>query len=529
MKYFVFRNQTIEYLWGDMHVTFSGYDDISRVPDDVDVYIWFYKVPLNFDSAQLKREIESYFEKLQLVYSLSNKNSSFLVFTLEDIINSRFIGSDCSVVSSILDFNSRIIHFASQHSNIKLIDFKEFIKHYPSELLVNWKFYFVSQSQLNIKLAKDFSCWFFRKMDEIALKRKKCLVLDLDNTLWGGILGEDGINGIQVGGDYPGKAFFYWQKALLELNKSGVIFAVCSKNNENDVLEAWEKNPFIILKKKHFSAYRINWKDKASNIMELADELNIGLDSMVFIDDNPTEREWVRQMLPMVEVPDFPHKPYNLIPFYVNVVSQYFRIYSVTEEDSHKAEQYRANALRDTEKSKFDNYDDYLRSLDIKIDIASANDFNIQRIAQMTQKTNQFNLTTRRYTEVDIQKMLANGWLVYCMDVKDRFGDNGITGAVILKPFDDIKIEIDSLLLSCRVLGKGIEFAFLNYILNLLKNSGYNWVYSTYIPTAKNSQVADFYDKLDFKVMECNDNIKKYQIELNKKLSISDIYTIKLI
>ena len=263
--------------------------------------------------------------------------------------------------------------------------------------------------------------------------------------------------------------------------------------------------------------------------MELADELNIGLDSMVFIDDNPTEREWVRQMLPMVEVPDFPHKPYNLIPFYVNVVSQYFRIYSVTEEDSHKAEQYRANALRDTEKSKFDNYDDYLRSLDIKIDIASANDFNIQRIAQMTQKTNQFNLTTRRYTEVDIQKMLANGWLVYCMDVKDRFGDNGITGAVILKPFDDIKIEIDSLLLSCRVLGKGIEFAFLNYILNLLKNSGYNWVYSTYIPTAKNSQVADFYDKLDFKVMECNDNIKKYQIELNKKLSISDIYTIKLI
>lgn len=529
MKYFVFRNQTIEYLWNDIHISFSGYDDISYIPDDVDAYIWFYQVPLNFDSAQLKQEIESYFEKLQLVYALSNKNSNFLIFTLEDIINSKLITGDCSIVSSVLEFNRSIIRFASQYSNIKLIDFKEFVGHYSSDFLVNWKFYFISQAQLNIKLAKDFSCWFSRKINEIALKRKKCIVLDLDNTLWGGILGEDGVNGIQIGGDYPGKAFLYWQKALLELNKSGVILTICSKNNENDVLEVWENNPFIILKKEHFSAYRINWRDKASNIRELADELNIGLDSMVFIDDNPAERELVRQMLPMVEVPDFPDKPYELMPFYTNVISPYFRIYGITKEDSYKTEQYKANILRSAEKSKFDNYDDYLRSLRIEIDVVGANEFNIQRIAQLTQKTNQFNLTTRRYTEVDILKMQDEGWLIYCIGVKDRFGDNGITGAVIIKPRDEAEMEIDSLLLSCRILGKGIEFVFLDYVLNLLKEKGISQVYATYIPTAKNCQVTDYYDKLGFNAVECNDKMKKYKLDLNKDLVISDIYTINLI
>ena len=146
---------------------------------------------------------------------------------------------------------------------------------------MDWKFYFLSQMGLNPRLANDFKAWLAKKLDQVALKRKKCLVLDLDNTLWGGVLGEDGIDGIKIGGDYPGKAFLYFQEALLELSKSGVILTVCSKNNEQDVLEAWEKNPFIVLKKEHFAACRINWQDKATNIRELAEELNLGLDSFV--------------------------------------------------------------------------------------------------------------------------------------------------------------------------------------------------------------------------------------------------------
>lgn len=203
-----------------------------------------------------------------------------------------------------------------------------------------------SQMGINPKLASDFSCWFEDRLREISLCRKKCLVLDLDNTLWGGVLGEDGIDGIKIGGDYPGKAFLYFQEGLLELAKRGVILTICSKNNERDVLDLWEKNPFVLLRKEHFSAWRINWRNKADNIRELSEELNIGLDSLVFVDDNPTERELVRQMLPMVEVPEFPKQSYMLPDFLISLSDRYFRVYSVTEEDRRKTEQYKANASR---------------------------------------------------------------------------------------------------------------------------------------------------------------------------------------
>ena len=178
-----------------------------------------------------------------------------------------------------------------------------------------------------------------------------------------------------------------------------MILTICSKNNEQDVLEAWDKNPFILLKKDDFSAYRINWTDKVTNIRELADELNIGLDSMVFVDDNPTERELVKQMLPMVSVPDFPEHPYMLLEFFKQLVNDYFKVYSITEEDRKKAEQYKAAASRLRMQKKFADFDEFLESLDIQIIIEAVNEFNIQRIAQMTQKTNQFNLTTKRYTD----------------------------------------------------------------------------------------------------------------------------------
>lgn len=356
---------------------------------------------------------------------------------------------------------------------------------------------FISQMGINPKLASDFSCWFEDRLREISLCRKKCLVLDLDNTLWGGVLGEDGIDGIKIGGDYPGKAFLYFQEGLLELAKRGVILTICSKNNERDVLDLWEKNPFVLLRKEHFSAWRINWRNKADNIRELSEELNIGLDSLVFVDDNPTERELVRQMLPMVEVPEFPKQPYMLPDFLISLSDRYFRVYSVTEEDRRKTEQYKANASRTQERKKFVDFDQYLQSLEIEMRIEPISSFNVSRIAQMTHKTNQFNLTTRRYSESDLMGFSSEGWLIYCLSVKDRFGDNGITGAVLLRPIDG-GYEIDSFLLSCRILGKGIEEVFLSGILNILRNRGVKLVKASYIPTAKNMQVSGFYERTDF-------------------------------
>ncbi len=226
-----------------------------------------------------------------------------------------FTDDDYQLQAAVAEYNNALYVAEAGHKNVKVIDITEFTRKFNTSELFDWKFYFISQMGMNPKLSKDFKAWWDKKQNSISLKRKKCLVLDLDNTLWGGVLGEEGIDGIKIGGDYPGKAFLYWQEALLALSKSGVILTVCSKNNEQDVLDAWDKNPFNVLKKEHFVAYRINWTDKATNIKELASELNIGLDSFVFVDDNPTERELIKQMLPMVQVPEFPTQPYGLMFF----------------------------------------------------------------------------------------------------------------------------------------------------------------------------------------------------------------------
>lgn len=529
MTTFVFRNQTVEPFFGDGVVTYSGYDDISLIPD-VDRYIWFYQVPPSADASVLAQEIASYKDKLDLVLGSADPSKPFIIFSLVNLFPLRLKGCEHGVEEAITDFNNYAVQLATQHSHIKWVDFGEFVSRYDSEALVDWKYYLMSQTLLNPKLKRDFREWWQRIEEEMELKRKKCLVLDLDNTLWGGVLGEDGVDGILLGGDYPGKAYSYWQQALLQLSRTGVILALCSKNNEADVQEAWDKNPFMVLKREHFSAVRINWNDKATNITELADELNIGLDSMVFLDDNPSERELVKQLLPQVEVPDFPEKPYQLMPFFKQLVEKYFRIYTVTSEDLAKTEQYQANALRRAEQSRFADLDEYLYSLDIQIDVLHADEHNLPRIAQMTQKTNQFNLTTRRYTQAKVQQRLDAGWLVYCMRVSDRFGDSGITGTIFLEPVGENGVNIDTLLLSCRILGKGIEDAFVKTVLNLLRLDGYRELTADYLPTAKNGQTADFYDRMG---MTCErtdeDGAKHYRMPISDVFEIKNCYNIRVL
>lgn len=522
MSYFVFRNNTIERFFPKEY-EFSGYDDISNIPVDADGYIWFYQVPIKFEQNLLVDEINGYAQKLEYVLSQVNPSKAFVALTMEWIYSVPFTDDDHRLRMSIDNYNKTLFELSDQYHNLKVIDFSEFTRCYPASELIDWKFFFISQMGLSAKLAKDFKAWYSRKIESIALKRKKCLVLDLDNTLWGGVLGEEGIDGIQVSGDYPGKAFHYFQEALLELSKNGVILTICSKNNEQDVLEAWEKNPYLVLKKEHFATYRINWSDKATNIKEIAEELNLGLDSFVFVDDNPTERELIKQMLPMVEVPEFPTHPYELPVFFQKLVADYFRVYSVTDEDKKKTQQYKANASRAKEQRNFSDFTEFLRSLNIQMTIESANEFNIPRIAQMTQKTNQFNLTTHRYTDADIRQFLQNGWKIWCLSVADKFGDNGITGCIMINDS-----EIDTLLLSCRILGKGIENAFLKSILMMLKSTGTNKVNATFIPTLKNKQVADFYDKNGFeKISEKPDGTKQYAFSLDgADLEIEDYYHI---
>jgi FkbH-like protein len=528
-KLFIFRNATVENLFSKFSADFSGYNDISYIPNDAEVYFWFYLAPIKSNSKAYIHEIESYIQQLQWALSQIEPQKVCYAFTMHNMHFLYRANGNRAVNVAIENYNRKLFELSEIHANLKVIDFSTFCKHYPTTYLMDWRFYYISQMQVNPKLAGDFNIWIEKEINAIEGKRKKCLVLDLDNTLWGGVLGEDGVEGIQIGNSYPGNAFLDFQNNLLELSKNGVIPTVCSKNNELDVMEAWNKNPFIKIKKEQLAAWRINWNNKAENIAELAQELNIGLDSMVFIDDNPTERELVKQIFPMVEVPEFPKQPYMLPEFFEKICTDYFQIYKLTDEDKDKLEQYKANAERAAFQKSFVSFDDYLKSLEIVLEIQELNPVNLPRIAQLTQKTNQFNLTTKRYTEEDIKSFASKGAKIYCISVSDKFGDSGITGATIVTIDEKNKsAHIDTFLLSCRVLGKNIETAFLKYVLQQLRNNEIEQVTAAFTPTAKNMQVSDFYEKNDFELTKkTSEGEKYYTYNLqHKEIVIENFYKI---
>jgi len=529
-KYYIFRNATVESFFSKLPAEFSGYGDISNIPVDTDVYCWFYLSPIHTNSELFVQEVETYSQQLDFVLSQIAQQKAVYAFTIHQIYFVFIENSNTTIKTAIEKYNNHLSALSQIYSNLKIIDFSEFCSHYASSSLIDWRFYYISQMQINPKLIIDFTIWLQKKMLAIEGKRKKCLVLDLDNTLWAGVLGEDGVNGIQIGNTYPGSAFLDFQNNLLELSKNGIILTVCSKNNEQDVVEAWRKNPFLRIKDDQLAAWRINWNNKSDNILELAQELNIGLDSMVFIDDNPTEREFIKQMLPVVEVPDFPKQPYLLPEFFKKICQDYFQIYNLTFEDKDKLKQYKTNAERASFQKSFASFDDYIQSLEIVLDIQEVNSMNLPRIAQMTQKTNQFNLTTKRYTDEDINVLVEQGAKVYCISVKDKFGDNGITGAAIITTDKNTKAaNIDSFLLSCRILGKNIENAFLKYVLLQIKNLGYSQINSIFVPTLKNSQVSDFYEKNGFKLEIMDDNGTKFYVCITDDMDLNILSAYRII
>jgi FkbH-like protein len=526
MRYFVFRNFTIEPFFKGFETSFSGYEDISFIDETADVYIWFYFMPYKLNNNIIAGEISHYSEMLDMVYSNINKNKTLIVLTMANLYSLNYVTSSTVLENAIFTYNQKIYAMAD-YTNIKIIDIKGFFLGFSSEQLIDWKYYFISQIPINPKLVQQFVKWFSRQLDVLLLKRNKCIILDLDNTLWGGILGEDGIVDIKISEDYPGNVYHFFFFFLLELSRMGIIFAICSKNNETDVFSLLENHPDMLLKKDNFSAYRINWNNKADNIMEIAHELNIGLDSMVFIDDNPSERELIKQTLPEICVPDFPEHPY-LYPFLIKqLTDDYFSTYILTYEDLVKTQQYKDNAKRERFKSQFMDMDAFLRSLEIKLTIEELNKFNKARFAQMTQKTNQFNLTTRRYTETEIQSLSDNGGMVYGLRIKDKFGDNGLTGLMIIL-IEKQSAYIDTFLLSCRVLGKGIEYVFVKYVLNKLKKIGIQQVYAFYIKTSKNGQVDKFYDNIGFTIKKDTSDSTDYELIIeNKEFSLPDIYIVE--
>ena len=329
-------------------------------------------------------------------------------------------------------------------------------------------------------------------------RAKKCIVLDLDNTLWGGVVGDDGPHGIAIGGHGEGEAFARFQAFLLSLKERGVILAVCSKNDHENAVAPFRENPEMVLRETDISAFVANWDNKVANIRKIAATLNIGLDAMVFIDDSPFERNQVRDMLPEVCVPEIPEDSAEFAPFLSSL--NLFETLSFSPEDASRTDFYRTQVRRDQEKAKFSSVDDFLRSLEMEASVARFDPRSLARAAQLVQRSNQFNLTTRRYNEAECAAFMrdAQGCLPITVSLKDKFGDHGLIGVIILK-FLERKAVIDSWIMSCRVLQRGVEGLCMNRVFEFARARGLETVEGEFIPTPKNSMVRDFYPLMGFK------------------------------
>ena len=394
-------------------------------------------------------------------------------------------------------FNQSLAAEVSRRRGVFLWDFERLVSSIGFDNLYDPKMWYVARNPFRQSAYPSIVQDLMRYIRSALGQIKKCVVVDLDNTLWGGIVGEDGIEGLQLGHDYPGNCYRDFQKELLKLYHRGILLAINSKNNEADALEVIDNHPDMVLRRHHFAAFRINWQDKVSNLKAIAKDLNIGIDSMVFLDDNPRECELVRQQCPEVQVFCLPAKPY-LIPRSLHSVSG-LECIKLTEEDTQRSAMYQAQLARGQAASRYQDLQDFWRSLEIEVAIEPARPLTIPRIAQLTQRTNQMNLTTRRYTEAEVESFQRdpNG-RVYSIAARDKFGDHGIIGAMFVR-LDGNACHIDNFLMSCRVLGLNLEQYVVAYAAKIAKQANVSTLVGEFIPTAKNKVAADMYPKLGFK------------------------------
>ncbi|HDL01310.1 MAG TPA: HAD-IIIC family phosphatase [candidate division Zixibacteria bacterium] len=408
--------------------------------------------------------------------------------------------------------NMMLNEAVKESGNLKIVDVKGLVLRKGAENLFDERLYYLAKSHWSQTGLKELAGLYLRYFKAFKGIRKKCIVVDLDNTLWGGIIGDDGMENIKLSNDGDGKAFYDFQRELLKLYNRGILLAINSKNTKEIVIETMEKHPYMILKPDHFISMKINWNNKAQNMKEIADEINIGLDSLVFLDDSEFEREVIINKFPEVYTPALP-KDFSEYPNFIRQLDV-FDFLSLTGDDFARNKMYKANVQRDNLKMNVVNIEDFYCSLEMKATVDSITPFQVPRIAQMTQKTNQFNLRTQRYTESEIKRFMEDsGYEVYFLSLADKFGDNGIVGTAIIK-LDGEKAFIDSFIFSCRALGRTAETALLNYIVEDVKEKGLKKLIGEYIPTKKNMPCKDFYKEHGFRKEENGMwiiNVKEYE------------------
>ncbi len=463
---------------------------------------------VNFSEIQFDR-IKSYLNKL------STLNKDVIFFNFYEI-NDYVFGNFSSLQKESFIFQLRKLNFLLSDYLIKLNQFK-ILDVSSIQNMIGSNNFFDPSLYINYEMVFNIDGYYevSKKLIDIILSKKslfkKCIIIDLDNTTWGGIIGDDGINKIQIGDLGIGKAFKEFQQWIKKLKERGIIVCVCSKNNEDVAKEVFLKHPQMILKMDDIAVFMANWDSKVNNIKKIQKTLNIGFDSMVFLDDNNFERNIVRDNIPDISVPELPEDPSNYLNFLYK--ENFFEINNYSDSTSDRTKFYKNESERIKFKEFSSDLTDYMTKIEMKSKVSSLNSFNIPRVSELSQRSNQFNLRTIRYSESDLSKIMkSKDYFTFIFELEDRFGSHGIVSFVIIKHISNEEVFIENWAMSCRVLERSFENFITNSISEFFKQKKYKFLFAEYIETKKNRLVENLYNKLSFSKLKDN----KYSIFLKE-------------
>lgn len=467
---------------------------------------------------KIKSEINFVLENLKSVQSIIWNKFSNIVFNRYNIEPNN-LDRICNELNMYMK--------ATDCSNVSVIDIEKVFANLSIDKAVDLRYFYAAKALYTIDFYKAYVEFILPIPLSLLGRTKKALIFDCDNTLWKGILGEDGFNQIIMSSKQKGGTPYEEVQTLaLSLQKKGILLCLCSKNNAPDVDEVFEKNPYMKIRNKHLSLKMINWNDKVSNLREIQRVLNIGFDSFVYIDDSDFELEFINRILPDVTTVKVPQKIFYY-PIAIREVINLFYSQTLSPEDIRRGEMYRDQKKRANLKISHKSLIDYLRALEMRMNVFVNEKSHLSRISQMTQKTNQFNLTTKRYTEKEILSFIENPNVdIFSISVSDKIGDSGITGLAIVFKKNQVA-HFDTFLMSCRIIGRNIEYTFFDFIIDFLKRIKIKKITAEYIKTTKNGQVNDLFDRLNFQVKIKNDYFSKYELNIDNYKK-SDVNYIKI-
>ena len=446
-------------------------------------------------------------------------DKKIIYFNYPEIEDTVF-GSYANKVEASFSFQVRKLNYelmllSKQYPNLFVCDIAGLQNLFGRQFMFSPNVYMSTEMVLSVNALPYVASRVVDIIGAIKGQFKKCLILDLDNTVWGGVIGDDGLEGIELGhGLGIGKAFTEFQMWVKKLKQRGIIICVASKNNEDTAKEPFERHPDMVLKLDDIAVFMANWETKVDNIRAIQGILNIAFDSMVFLDDNPFERNMVRENIPGITVPELPEDPGKYLEYLYSL--NLFETASYSQADKDRTKQYQVEAKRVSLAKTFTNEADFLKSLDMVSTVSGFTKFNTPRVAQLSQRSNQFNLRTIRYTEADITSMAENPDVIdLSFTLEDKFGDNGLIAVIIMKKQDDETLFVDTWFMSCRVLKRGMENFTLNTMVKCAKKKGYKRIIGEYLPTPKNKMVERHYPNLGFVPSEAASEGAKYVLDVD--------------